>query len=461
MRHVIIGGGPAGIHAVETIKSIDPEASITLISDEPAYARMALPYYLAQEIPEEHVLLGDDRFFEAIRVEARLGQRVANVSPQKKQLALEGDGVLPFDTLLIATGSSPTRPLIPGIDGPRVTTLWTLEDCRQALDATSPGSRVVLIGAGFIGFIVLNALYKKGCKLTVIEIADQILPRMLDRPSARLVEGWLKDRGVTIHTGAEVSHIGDRRDGRKTVRLKGRRGLTADLVIVATGIRANTGLTHGSGITVAEGIVVNDRMQTNFPFIYAAGDVAQGPDLSTGQQAIHAIQPTAVDHGRVAGANMAGRSVQYPGSLLMNVLDVAGLHCSSFGLWRENGREAMTLQDPGRPLYRKLLWEGNRIVGAILVGPQEDTAMLNDIGMVKGLIQTKIPLGPWKHHLEKYPFDIRRPYVASQAADRLLRMTTLGRPSLGLRYRYRGIQPQTQPTALHQVFMQTRPDGSR
>ncbi|MFQ5846284.1 MAG: NAD(P)/FAD-dependent oxidoreductase [Candidatus Methylomirabilales bacterium] len=458
MQHVIIGGGPTGMYALDTIRKLDQTAAITLISDEPAYARMALPYYLAREIPEEQLMLGNDRFFQEMRVEARLGRRVTRIDPQQRVVTLDDASTLDFDTLLIATGSSPTRPAVPGVDGPGISTLWTLQESRDVLTRAREGAKVVFIGAGFIGFIVLNALHKIGCQLSVIEIKDQILSRMLDRGSAGLVERWLTTKGIAVYTGATVTEIGDLRDGRKAIRLSDGRTLSADLVIVATGIRPNTDLAQAAGIQVHEGILANDRLQTNFPFIYAGGDTAQGPDLSTSGQAIHAIQPTCVDHGRVAGANMAGATVHYAGSLLVNILDVAGLHCSSFGLWQDEGREATVLQNPNRFILRKLVWEGDRIVGALFLGPAEDSVMLNDLGMVKGLIQTKVSLGPWKGHLMKYPLDIRRPYVASRAAERLLQSTTVGRPSTDLRFRHLGHTPETRPTAAHHVMISTQPN---
>src|SRR5262249_9738714 len=150
-------------------------------------------------------------------------------------------------------------------------------------------------------------------------------------------------------------------DGRKQVTLANGQTVAADLVIVATGIRPNLGLVDGSGIQVDQGILVNDRMQTNVPFIYAAGDVAQGPDLLGEKPAVHAIQPTAVDHGRIAGANMAGQEIHYPGSLLMNILDACGLQCVSYGRWGEAAAETMTIRNPDRPVYRKLLWTGGQI----------------------------------------------------------------------------------------------------
>lgn len=470
-RHVVVGGGPAGLYAIETIRELDRgESSITLISDEFPYSRMALPYYLAGEIPEAHLLTGSEESFERLDVETILGKRVSSIDPKGKKLTLDDGTKVSYDDLLIATGASAVSLKIPGADLDGVCNLWTLDDAKRALTKARKGAEVVFIGAGFIGFIVLNALYKLGCRLRVVEMEDQVLPRMLDRQSASLAERWLIQKGVGVYTGTTVQGIEERSDGRKSLQLSNGLSLTADLVIMATGIKANVDLVQGSGIQVNQGILVNDRMQTNVNDIYAAGDVAEGPDLLMGENAVHAIQPAAEDHGRIAGANMAGLDVHYQGSLLMNILDVCGIHGSSFGFWKDgqsptlspsekgkDGRETTILVNPSRPIYRKLVWEEDRIVGAILLGPVDDTSMLNDVGMVKGLIQTRVPLGRWKGYIQKNPLDIRRPYVASGAPAKLLESTLLGKPSREKQYRFKGLAPETRPTAAHTVLIGTKP----
>lgn len=455
-HHLIIGGGPAAINAIETIRQFDGGASkITMICDEPAYSRMVLPYYLANQVPKQQLFTGDDVYFKNLNVDRIIGKRVSKVDSKAKVVMLSDGNQQPFDDLLIATGSAPTKPPLPGIDLPGVLPLWTLGQTDAVLQAASGIARpeVVFIGAGFIGFIVLNAMYKRGWGLHVVEMADQVLPRMLDRESAKLVEGWLRTKGVSLHLGTtakSISAIGK----HKRVALANGKSVDADIVIVATGIKPNLDLVGGSGIAVDEGIVVNDRMQTSFPCIYAAGDVAQGPDLLGDKSAVHAIQPTAVDHGRVAGANMAGHELHYPGSLLMNITDVCGLQCASFGRWSEN-TEDMTIRNPDRPLYRKLLWSGDQVTGAVFVGPANDVGMLNDVGMVKGILQTRAPLGTWKEFLRANPFDIRRPYIAARVAQKLAATTLLGRPTQPRQYRFQNLQPSpqvTQPQA-HQLFV--------
>lgn len=463
MHHVIIGGGPAATNAVETIRDFDGgRSAITLVCDEPAHSRMALPYWLAGKIPEAHTHTGDAAYFKRLDVTTRFGVRVAAVDPQGKSVTLSDGSKLDFDNLLIATGSSPLRPPIPGADLPGVEPLWSLAHTDRvlkyaaSLSPTGRTPRVVLVGAGFIGFIVLNAMHKRKWQLAVVERESQVLPRMLDAPAADHVLRWLATRDVPVHCGATVERIRQQADGAKAVDLSDGQSLSADIVILATGIRPNLDLLQGSGIATGEGILVNDRMQTNFPHVYAGGDVAQGPVLFGAGNAVHPIQPTAVDHGRVAGANMAGHEVRYPGSLVMNVVDICGLQGASFGRWDDGAAEAMTIDNPSGFIYRKLLFRDDRISGAIFAGQANDVGMLTDVGMVKGLIQTGTRLGPWKKYLRDNPFDIRRAYVGSGVAAKLVGTALLGRPAKARQYRFGSAVPEVPANAAHAVFVAKR-----
>jgi NAD(P)H-nitrite reductase large subunit len=453
-HHVIIGGGPAATNALETLREFDTDARITLICDEPAHSRMALPYWLADQIPREHTLTADADYFHQLNVDARIGSRVANIDAQAKQLTLTDGSNVGFDKLLIATGSGAAGLSIPGAELDGVQTLWTLADTETAL-ATVQGKerpRVLLIGSGFIGFIVLNAMYKRGWQLTVVEREKHVLPRMLNADAAELVQDWLSSRGVSLHTATTVQSIEQRGDG-KHVTLANGAGIDVDLVIIATGVKPNLDCVQGSAIEIDQGILVNERMQTSCADIYAAGDVAQGPVLFSSTRQIHAIQPTAIDHGRIAAANMAGREVSYPGSLSMNVLDVCGLQCASYGNWDDSSAQAMTISNESNHIYRNLLWTGDEISGALFVGHANDLGMLTDVGMVKGLMQTRTALGPWQDYLAENPFDIRRPYVASKVAQQLAQTTLLGRPANSRRYRFQGRNPQAAVDQAHASYV--------
>ena len=315
-QHVIIGGGPAATNAMETIREFDNQAGITLISDEPAHSRMALPYWLAAQIPPEHTHTADAAFFDQLNVDARIGQRVTAVDPSGQTVALTDGSSLSFDKLLIATGSSALDLPVTGSELAGVQNLWSLDHTQQLLNATEgvEQPRVLMIGAGFIGFIMLNAMHKRGWQLSVVERESHVLPRMLSSEAAGIVQSWLTSRGIDLHCGAAVESIAEAADGSKTVTLDNGTTVSADVVIVAIGIKTNLDFLEGSGVETDQGILVNAQMQTNFPHIYAGGDVAQGPVLGSDRKEIHPIQPTAVDHGRVAGANMAGEKTSPMGA---------------------------------------------------------------------------------------------------------------------------------------------------
>lgn len=429
-RHVIVGGGTAGLNAIRTIREHDRgESEIVLVSAERPYSRMVLPYYLGRSIAESHVFTATPARLAQLQVQSHIGRRAASLDPAANRLTLDDGTVLEYDDLLIATGSSAVRAPVPGADSPGVHSFWTLPQARGVAAQIREGSHVVMVGAGFIAFTILNAILALKARLTIVEIAPRILPRMIDQAGAGMVEGWLGRHGVEIRTGAILTAIEDA-GGRKRLRFRQGEDLEADVVVMATGIRANLEWLNGSGIRVKRGILVDDRLRSNIGNVYAAGDVAEGRDLVTGEAAVHAIEPTAMEHGRVVGANMAGGNVAYRGSLLMNVVEVCHLDIASFGAWDDPTAEAFAATRQDRWAYRKLLWRGDRLVGAMILGMADDIWTTNDVGMLKGLVQAGSDLGPWKEHLRRNPFDIKPAFIASGTTARLLPQTILGRPSV-------------------------------
>ena len=361
-------------------------------------------------------------------VKTHLGRRAAALDPKANACTLDDGTALPYDDCLIATGSSPVRAPVPGADGPRVHSFWTLDEARAVLAGIARGSHVVMVGAGFISFTILNSILSLGARLTIVEMEPRILPRMIDGTGAGLVEAWLRTHGVTIRTGAKLTRIEDAK-GKKRLRFAAGGDITCDLVIMATGIKTNLDWLKGSGVAVNRGVVVDDRLRSSADNVYAAGDVAEGRDLISGEPAVHAIEPTAQEHGRIAGANMAGRDVRYRGSLIINIVEVCHLDVASFGAWDDPKAEAASGVRADRPAYRKLLWRGDRLTGAIILGRSGDIWTTNDVGMLKGLVQSGAPLGAWKAHLKKNPFDVKPAFIASGITKALLPETILGRPS--------------------------------
>ncbi len=408
MNHVIIGAGPAGVLAAETLRRMDAKAGITIIGaePEPPYSRMALPYLLAEDVGEAgtHLRHGDGHY-EKLGIAVRR-DHVVSVDAKARRVTLQGGDSLPYDKLLVATGSHTVRPPIPGMDLPGIENCWTLEDARAIAARASAGSRVVLMGAGFIGCIVLEALAARKVELTVIEMADRMLARMMDDVGGEMIKRWCEKQGVTVHVGTKVTSV---EQSGKALKLSTDKGapIEADLVVCATGVRPNIAFLEGTGVATDAGILVDEYLQTNVADIYAAGDVAQGPDFSTGKQEVHAIQPTATEHGRIAATNMAGRRTPFRGSLSMNVLNTLGLITSSFGLWMgvEGGERAQAV-DHERFRYLRLEFEGDVLVGALAMG------LTQHVGVIRGLVQTRVHLGAWKDTLMKDPLRVMEAYLA-------------------------------------------------
>jgi NAD(P)H-nitrite reductase large subunit len=435
-RHLIIGGGTAGMNAMRTIREEEAERSeITLVSAEKPYSRMVLPYYLDRSIAESHVYTATAAVLAGWGVKAHLGRRAARLDPAVRICTLDDDTAVEYDDCLIATGSSAVKAPVPGADLPGVHAFWTLDQCRALIAATRPGSHVVMVGAGFIAFTMLNSILSLGVKLTIVEIAPRILPRMIDAVGAEVVEAWLARHGVAIRTGATLTRIEDvagargATQARKRLRFAQGSDIVADVVIMATGIRANLEWLQGSGIRVNQGIVVDDHLRSSVPTVYAAGDVAEGPERISGAAVVHAIEPTAQEHGRVAGANMAGKDVGYRGSLSINIVEVGHLDIASFGAWDDPAAQTVSALKRDRSAYRKLLWTGDRLTGAIIIGSSSEVWTTNDIGMLKGLVQSQVALGRLKDYVSANPFDIKSAYIAAGTTRRLLPETVLGRPA--------------------------------
>ena len=427
-RHVILGAGTAGINCIRTLRQLGDTGAIALVAHERPYARMVLPYYLEQGIGEAHTTTATPAQLDAWKVKALFGRKAVSLDTAGSKLKLDNGEEVPYDDLLIATGSSAVRPPVPGADGAGVFNFWTLADAQGVNRTIAKDAHVVMIGAGFIAFTILNGIIARAGKVTIVEVAPRILPRMIDDTGAGIVGRWLEQRGVTLRTGAQVASIA-RKGTQSTIVLGDGGKIDCDLIVMATGIRPNLDWLKGSQVKVNQGIVVDDRLRSNIPNVYAAGDVAETRNLITGAREVHAIEPTAMEHGRTVAANMAGKNTAYPGSLLMNIVGVAGLDTASFGSWDDPKAEVIASHRAPRHAYRKYLFDGGRMIGAILVSPNAETWAGNDVGMLKGLVQSGVDLSAWKAWLKQDPFDIKKPYLASRTVAKLLPQTLLGQAS--------------------------------
>jgi nitrite reductase (NADH) large subunit len=403
-HYVILGNSAAGLTAIDAIRQRDKTGAITLISKEPdpAYSRVALPYILSKEKNIRQITLQEPEYFEANKVETIIGTGVAALDAKNK-ITLEDGRSLSYDKLLIATGSASRVPPVQGIEEADVCYHWTLADTRKLEEQMARAKTCFVIGAGFISLLTVSALIKAApLKYTVVEIADQVMPQLLDETGGQALERGMREKGIDVLLGDSVSSI-ERRNGVYGVTLSSGKTYDADMIVCGTGVRPNVDFARDSGIEIANGIVTNERQETNVTDVYAAGDCAETHDFLSGERVVHAIWPTAIDHGRVAGANMAGGNETYAGSLSWNVTELFGLASASVGEFRDPdgpsgrpGLEPIVFHNAAANIYRKLLLEGNRIVGAVVIGRAEH---IQDLGVVQAMIRRETDISRWKHML--------------------------------------------------------------
>ena len=409
MQHVILGAGPAGVIAAETIRKHAPADRIVLVGDEPEapYSRMAIPYLLIGHIGEEgtHLRHGAGHF-EALRIERRQG-RAKGIDSGRKQVHLDDGSSLAYDRLLIATGSSSVRPPIAGMDLPNVHSCWTLADARAIAQRAAKGKRVLQMGAGFIGCIIMEALAARGVELTVVEMGDRMVPRMMGPTAGGMIKEWCEAKGVRVFTGARVEAIEAAGDAMK-VKLAGGPTLDADLVISATGVKPNIGFLKDSPIKCLVGVLTDEHLQTTVENVYAAGDCAEAFDIVSGKTIVSAIQPNAADQARVAALNMVGRRAVLKGVTQINVLDTLGLISTSFGHWQGvPGGEQVELTDRAAGRHLSLQFKDDVLVGCNSIGWTEH------VGVMRGLVEGQVKLGEWKQRLQRDPTLLMEAYLAS------------------------------------------------
>ena len=406
-RYIIIGNSASGISAVEAIRKKDKSSSILVISDEdyPSYLRCLISYYLAGDIKKDKLIYRPQDFYKDNNIDLILNKKVVKVEPKKNRIVLEDKTQLNYDKLLIATGSSPYFPQIPGVRKKGVFGFRTIKDTEEILRLLTTTKTACILGGGLIGLKAAYALHKHNIEVKVIVKSKQVLSQMLDPLAASFIQKKLEENGIEVIFGQDVVEIIGNGDV-KAVKLESGKIIGCSLVIVAKGIRPNIDLIKDTEIKFNEGIVANEYMQTNIPNIYTAGDVCESFDLVLNKYNINALWPIAIEQGRYAGENMTGENLKYPGSLGMNSLEFFGLAVISLGIYRikeeESSFEEIKFLDEKNNIYKKLIIKDKRLVGAILVGD------IKNSGIFLRLIKEKIDISSIKDKLLKenfgYPF---------------------------------------------------------
>ncbi len=423
-RYAIIGDGAAGTTAAFYIRRADPQGRVIILSDDPqaAYYRAALTNFLIGELKEEQLFAVPPNFYTEFRVE-RFQARVAQVDTRTNTLLLANGGQLPYDQLLIAAGANPNLPPWPGVSLSGVMTMRTMQDARVVLDGLAGKQirRAVVVGGGPLGVEWVQGLRSRGVEVTYVIRGDMFMDGVLDRTASDLVWSRLRAGGVDLRLNEEITEALGTEDHRvRAVKFKNSPELACELVGVAIGIRANTEFLEGSGVEAERGVNVDERMRTNVPNVYAAGDIASVVDPATGKRRGYGQWEPARLQGRTAGINMSGGSHQFTMRVQYNATRLWDLDLGAIGRTIEGEGDQVIPDFPrtGREIrYRKLVLRDGKLVGALLLGHRRQGVRaralqfqrLIELGLdvsdvASGLLDPRFDLASW---LDEHDPEIR------------------------------------------------------
>ncbi len=380
MNYVIIGNSTAAVGCIEGIRKVDTKGKITVISDEPhhTYGRPLISYMLLGKTDEEHMKYRPDDFYEKNSVTTILNTRVVAIDKDKKSVKLNSGKSVKYDKLLVATGSRPFIPPMEGLDKVEKSfNFMTLNDAKALNEAIDSNSKVLVIGAGLIGLKCVEGIVDKVKSVQVVDLANRILPSILDEKGSALVQKFLEDKkNIRFTLNDSVSKFTE-----NTAILKSGKTIDFDVLVVAVGVRPNTELVSEIGGEVQRGILVNTKSETSIPDIYAAGDCTVSHNIATDEDQIIAILPNAYLQGEAAGINMAGQEKVFDNSVPMNAIGFFDYHIITAGAYTgdtyvvENGDE-----------YKCLFTKDGYLKGFIMIGN------VSKAGIYTALVRNKTPL---------------------------------------------------------------------
>ena len=382
-RLLVVGGGMAALKLVEELVEQCPgRYDIVMAAREPhaPYNRVLLSSLLADEVQVADVELRPYAWFGEKGIHLLDGVEVSAVRPARRQVLLSNGTRLDYDRLVLATGSKAIRLPVPGHVLPGVLTFRDLNDV-SLLQRALPESRAVVIGGGLLGVEAACGLAKRGLAVTLIHIMPRLMERQLDARAAELLKVAVENKGIEVALEAQTAAIEGNGKAERVV-LKDGRVVPADLVVMAAGIRPETALAESSGIEIGRGIKVDDKLETNWPGVYAIGECAEHRGTCYG-----IVEPV-YEQAKALARYLAGRPARYEGSLMATSLKVSGVPVYSMGDFEGEGAETIVLEDEGAGSYRKLVVRDNRLAGVVLFGDTGDAFWYRD------LIRQTTPLTP-------------------------------------------------------------------
>ncbi len=378
-KYVIIGGSAGGIGAVEAIREVDPVGTLTVISDEtvPQYSRPMISEYVSREATLDTMKYRGNQFWNDNGVQALTGRTATKIDFAKKQVELDSGEKIDYEKLLIATGGKPFVPRMEGEEKDGVFTFTELSSAKGIEAKLEKSKSAVVIGGGLIGVSASEALIKRGIKVTLVELKNEILNLILDKTASEIAENVLTEAGVTVITGQSVQRILGRNDNETSVGgvvITDGKEIPCDLVVVAIGVIPRIELVKETQVKVNRGIVVDRSMRTNIPNVYACGDVAEAHDFLIDGNRLLPLWPLAHLGGRVAGYNMAGKKTEYEGGTIMSSLKYFDLRIIAVGNVNPDDTtdyELLVELKPEKTVYKKILLKDGKIVGFIFLGDLE------------------------------------------------------------------------------------------
>ncbi|MFW6333575.1 MAG: NAD(P)/FAD-dependent oxidoreductase [Thermodesulfobacteriota bacterium] len=386
MKYVIIGNGIAGIQAAEAIRQLDPKGALTMIGDEtfPPYCRPMISRVLEGASRPADLPIRSDRFYEELNITPVLGQRAAGLDVENRRVLMNPDGKtlpnsIPFDKLLIASGADPRPIKAEGLHLKNIFFMRTQRDVSGMLKALEGVDHALVLGGGLVGFKAVYGLLHRGVKVTLLIKSGYPLSMQADEAAGQMILEGLAQKGLDVRVGIEAVAF-EGRDRVDTAHLSDGSILPCDMVIIGKGVLPALDFIPRDRISVDLGILVDEHLETSIPGIYAAGDAAEFIDIARQTRWVNALWPEAVNQGRIAGFNMAGRPVAYPGSLSRNVIRIFDMDVMTGGLVNPAPNdpefEVIAHRDTRRNTYRKLVFRENRLAGMVLVNDIEQGGLL-------------------------------------------------------------------------------------
>ncbi len=385
MKVVIIGNSAAAVGCIEGLRAAGSKAEITVISDEnyPVYSRPLISYYLYGKVQKEKMGYRDADFYEKNAVTLIKGTKAEAIDTKAKTVAAGGKKY-PYDKLLIATGSVPFYPQIEGMNEKNTQTFLKRDDAEAIKALIKPETRVVIAGAGLIGLKAAEGLAPHCARITVIELANRVMPTILDEKAASYLQKALEEKGVEIILDDSITKVSGV-DYVTGITTKSGREVPCDLFVLAVGVRPNVKLAQDIGVKTGRGIIVDETCRTNVENIYAAGDVTESRDAVSGEIKIMALWPNAYAQGETAGMHMTGSNCTCPPLFPMNAVTFFGYPVITAGILDANTSTVYERED-GNGFARLYIREHN-LTGVALFGNAVDRA-----GLFTTLIREKTPI---------------------------------------------------------------------